>query len=316
MNIIFTVCNRTQLSNALALGVSSLRHHPDHLFYIGWADTIPLSNLPKNVKTISAEKLGVQEWGEMCARYYDFELVAASRPWFAKNILKANPECSSLTFLSPTTILYDSMQEINDPAADLFLTPNITKPLAPSKDLDDKRILNIGMFHAGSWILKPNPVTIKMLDWWTHRTIDRAKFDLCNGMCMDQLWLNYAPIWVEKTTKISHSGWHFGLHSILNKTLTEKNGNYSVENEKLISADFAGLMHFDPIWSDHVKLVNHSPVFKKLFKEYSKTVKTFDKGLPDKVPGYGMTPVISDQRLLRKKLTGKLKEITKFIDQF
>ncbi|MCF0059671.1 hypothetical protein [Dyadobacter sp. CY356] len=316
MNIVFTVCNRTQLPNALALGVSVLRHHPDYLFYIGWADKSPISNLPKNIKAISVEKLGIQEWGEMCARYYDFELVAASRPWFAKGILKANPDCSSLTFLSPTTILYDAMQEINDPAADLFLTPNITKPLAASKNLDDKRILNIGMFHSGGWALKPNPVTLKMLEWWAHRTIDRAKFDLCNGMCMDQLWLNYAPVWVEKTTKITHPGWHYGLQSILNKTLTEKNGSFSVENEKLISADFAGMTHFDPVWSNHQMLAHQSPAFKKLFKEYSETVKTFDKGLPDREPGYGKIPEISDQRLLRKNLTGKLKAITTFIDQF
>lgn len=316
MNTVFTVCNRTQLPNALALGLSVLRYHPDTLFYIGWADTLPLPAVPKGFKILAAEKLNIPEWGEMCARYYDFELVAASRPWFAKGILKASPDCSQLTFLSPTTMLFGSMQEINDPEKDLFLTPNITKPIATANHLDDKRILNIGMFHAGSWILKPNETTGKMLDWWAHRTIDRAKFDLCNGMCMDQLWLNYAPIWVEKTIKISHPGWHYGLHSVLNKSVTESNGDFFVESEKLISADFAGLMHFDPVWSDYQALLNKNLAFKKLYKTYVETVRTFDKTKTDQEPGYGMTPKISDQRLLRKNITRKLKAITKFIDQY
>jgi hypothetical protein len=316
MNIVFTVCNRTQLPNALALGTSVLRYHPDSVFYIGWADTIPLPAIPKGFKMLSAEELKISEWGEMCARYYNFELVAASRPWFAKGILKANPTCNQLTFLSPTTLLFDSMQEINDPETDLFLTTNITKPINIPSHLDDKRILNIGMFHSGSWILKPNETTGKMLDWWAHRTIDRAKFDLCNGMCMDQLWLNYAPVWVEKTIQISHPGWHYGLHSILNKSLTESSGSYSVDNEKFISADFAGLMQFDPVWSDYEALANQNAVFKKLYKTYIETVKSFDKTQANKEPGYGMIPKISDQRLFRKNITGKLKAITKFIDQY
>jgi hypothetical protein len=316
MNIVFTVCNRTQLPNALALGTSVLRYHPDFIFYIGWVDAAPLPVVPKGFKILTAEELKISEWGEMCARYYDFELVAAARPWFAKGILKANPNCNQLTFLSPTTLLFDSMHEINNPETDLFLTPNITKPISVPNHLDDKRILNIGMFHSGSWILKPNNTTSKMLDWWAHRTIDRAKFDLCNGMCMDQLWLNYAPIWVEKTVQISHPGWHYGLHSILNKSLTESNGSFLVDNEKLISVDFTGLMQFDPIWSDYAALVNQNPVFKKLHKVYIEKVKTFDKIQSGKEPGYGIIPKISDQRLLRKNLAGKLKAITKFIDQY
>jgi hypothetical protein len=133
---------------------------------------------------------------------------------------------------------------------------------------------------------------------------------------MDQLWLNYAPIWVEKTVQTSHPGWHYGLHSILNKSLAENNGSFLVENEKLISIDFAGLMQFDPIWSDYAALANQNPVFKKLHKAYIEKVKTFDKTQPGKEPGYGIIPKISDQRLLRKNITGKLKAITKFIDQY
>lgn len=316
MNIVFTVCNRSQLPNALALGSSVLRYHPDSTFYIGWVDTFPVPAVPKGIKVLPVEKLNIPEWGEMCARYYDFELVAASRPWFAKGILKNSPDCSLLTFLSPTTILFESMLEINNPAIDLFLTPTISKPLAKSDLLDDKRILNIGMFHSGSWLIRPNTATAKMLDWWSHRTIDRAKFDLCNGMCMDQLWLNYAPVWIEKTEKISHPGWHYGLHSVLNKVLVEKNDSFLVENEKLISADFAGLCQFDPIWSDYAGLLGHNSTYKKLFRQYSEKVASFDKNLPDKKPGYGIIPVISSQRLLRKNITGKLKAITKFIDQY
>ena len=314
MNIIFTVCNRLQLPNALALGASVLQFHPDSVFYIGWADTVPLPKVPNGIKLISIENIDVPEWGQMCSFYYDFEIAAASRPWFAKGILKKQKACERLTFLAPTTLLFSSTQEIGSDTAELLLTPHITKPLAESKILDDKRILNIGMFHSGSWVLKPCEQTLKLLDWWSHRTIDRAKFDLCNGMCMDQLWLNYAQIWVKNTTQIQHDGWHYGLHSVLNKNLKEESGSFFVEDEKLISIDFAGLDNYHPVWSEHTGLINQNNVFKKLFDQYQHSLKKYEKINGE--PGFGRPSSISSQRVLRRNIAGKLKAITKFVDQF
>lgn len=316
MNIVFTVCNRSQLPNAIALGMSVLKYNADYTFYIGWADTLPLPVLPAGLMGFSVETANIPDWGQMCARYYDFELIPASRPWFARAIIKANPDCTRLLFLSATTQLYGSLQEILPSKSELLLTPNISKPLNPSEILDDKRILNVGMFHAGSWAIKPSVVTMNMLNWWAHRTIDRAKFDLCNGMCMDQLWLNYGPVWVPDTKQVDHPGWHYGLHAILNKSLGMSDGVYTVDGENLITIDFAGLTHFDPVWSDHIELAGLNTVFQRLFKEYLVTVKSFDKGLPKGTPGYGKVPQINEKRLVRKNIVNKLKSITKFIDQY
>ncbi|SEI54421.1 hypothetical protein SAMN04487995_1268 [Dyadobacter koreensis] len=314
MNIIFTVCNRLQLPNAMALGTSVLQFHPDSVFYIGWADTVPLPKLQNGIKLISVEDIDVPEWGQMCSNYYDFEIVAAARPWFAKGILKKQKACEKLTFLAPTTLLFSSTQEIGNESAELLLTPHITKPLVNSKILDDKRVLNIGMFHSGSWVIKPGEETSKLLDWWSHRTIDRAKFDLCNGMCMDQLWLNYAPVWVKNTVQIQHAGWHYGLHSVLNKNLKEENGSFFVDDEKLISVDFAGLGNYHPVWSEHTRLVNQNNVFKKLLDKYQHSLKKYEKINGE--PGFGRPSHISSRRVLRRNIAGKLKAITKFVDQF
>lgn len=303
-----------QLPNAMALGTSVLQFHPDSVFYIGWADTVPLPKLQNGIKLISVEDIDVPEWGQMCSNYYDFEIVAAARPWFAKGILKKQKACEKLTFLAPTTLLFSSTQEIGNESAELLLTPHITKPLVNSKILDDKRVLNIGMFHSGSWVIKPGEETSKLLDWWSHRTIDRAKFDLCNGMCMDQLWLNYAPVWVKNTVQIQHAGWHYGLHSVLNKNLKEENGSFFVDDEKLISVDFAGLGNYHPVWSEHTRLVNQNNVFKKLLDKYQHSLKKYEKINGE--PGFGRPSHISSRRVLRRNIAGKLKAITKFVDQF
>lgn len=316
MNIIYTVCNRINLAHALALADSVLLHQPNHTFYLCWVDNTPIQ-VPAHVKLLPIEQAEIPAWNSMEAQYYNFELLAACRPWFALALLRRHPDCENLVFLAPSVLLVKPFEDVINLSSDIHLTPNIKKPLAPSRILDDKRILNIGMFHSGSWMLRPGEKTLKMLNWWSARTVDRAEFDLCNGKNMDQLWLNYTLVWIPETTQIAHPGWHYGLHSILNNDLQMRNGDYHIEGKPLISLDFAGLDFFDPVWSDHITLMPVNNAFHALFNSYKKTLDKYKNLLPaDLVPGYGKAVKIRENRILRNNLAARLKSITAFIDQF
>ncbi|SDG80681.1 hypothetical protein SAMN04487996_12387 [Dyadobacter soli] len=317
MNIIYTVCNRTNLAHALALADSVLQHQPDDVFYIGLVDSLPTDKLPERVKLIPVSELAIPDFNGMAADYYDFELLPAARPWFALGLLQKHPECVRLTFLSPTVILKKSFDSLLDPDSEMFLTPNISAPLKQSPILDDKRILNAGMFHSGSWTLRPSEKTTAALEWWAKRTIDRAHFDLCNGMNTDQLWLNYMPVWIPALKTLHNPGWHYGLNAVLNKNLTANGNDYKVDGQPLISLDFAGLGHFDPIWSDHAALVTENKVFQALFMEYQRIVIRKKQELEfSGEPAFGKYADILPNRLMRKGIAAKLKELTTYIDQF
>ncbi|MCE7040073.1 hypothetical protein [Dyadobacter sp. CY312] len=315
MNIIFTVCNRTSLSNALALANSAVQY-TGSVFYLCWVDTIEITNLPSNIRLLPVSSVQLPQWKEMTALYYDFELLPACRPWFAKHLLNIHPDVNTLTFLSPTVFLYHSLSDIIATDGGMLVTPHITGALERSPILDDKRILNVGMFHAGSWTLNRSAQTLQFLDWWAERTIDRAQFDLCNGMCMDQLWLNFVLVRVHNARQLTHPGWHYGLHSVLNKVIELRGDKYFVSGKPLISADFAGLEFFDPVWSDHAPLLAQSGQFKQLYADYKKVVNSFRKDVPLGKPGFGRIPDIKPNRLLRKKLANNIKSVTRFIDQF
>ncbi|WP_426291721.1 hypothetical protein ACN9ML_16220 [Dyadobacter endophyticus] len=317
MNIIYTVCNRTNLAHALALADSVLQHQPDDVFYLGLVDSISINNLPEHVNLLPVAALAIPGWDTMVADYYDFELLPACRPWFALEILKKHTECRQLTFLAPTVQLKKTFNSLLDAGSEMFLTPNISVPLKKSPILDDKRILNAGMYHSGSWTLRPSEKTTPVLEWWAQRTIDRANFDLCNGMNTDQLWLNYVPVWVPATQTLHNPGWHYGLNAVLNKMLVAKNDDYEVDGQPLISLDFAGLGHFDPIWSDHAGLVAENKAFQTLFMEYQRIVvkKRYDLEVSGQ-PAFGKHADILPNRLMRKGIAAKLKELTRYIDQF
>lgn len=317
MNIIFTVCNRNTLAGAQVLAETVIRYQPDSIMYLCWVDTCALPALPDTIQVIDVSDVRIPGFKEMCDRYYDFELVAACRPWFALHIFgNRSIEFDTLTFLAPSSMLVRGIVPMPQ-EFDLCLTPNITGPLPRDPRLDDKRILNVGMFYSGAWSVRKSEATEKMLQWWASRTFDRAKFDLCNGMCMDQLWLNYAPVWVPQTTMRSNPGWQFGLRSVLSNPLKVVNGIYYAGDEPLISLDFTGLITFDPVWSDHVGLLSENRAFEKLFKEYKKKVEAAKVEIvAGKMGGYGIFPKISEHRLLRKRVAALLYTAVGYIDRF
>ena len=316
MNIIYTVCNRSSLPHALALGESVRQHQPDDIFYIGWVDNIPTPSLPDFFRIIPVTSLDIPSWAEMINHYYDFELLAACRPWFAKKILEVNPLYHRLTFFAPTVLLLQPVESIIGGQAEIFLTPHITHPLSKPSPLEDKRILNIGMFHAGSWSIRKSEQTLDFLNWWAVRTLDRAKFDLCEGMCMDQLWLNFAPVRIYKWKKISEPTWHYGLHRFVNNPLELANGQFTINDNSLLTVDFAGLLFFDPIWSDYAGLASGNTAFTQLLSHYRKIIAETGKIPLSGVPGYGRVAKIKASRILRNKLASKLNDITEYIDQY
>jgi hypothetical protein len=316
MNIIFTVCNRTNLAHALALADSALRTQPQHIFYLGWVDPQPLKALPEHIKVLPVAEAGITAWERMEAGYFDVELLPACRPWFALALLKKHTDCRTLTFLAPTVRLFADYLS-TWPQADFLLSPNITTPLAPSRILDDKRILNIGMFHAGSWALQPTEETVNTLHWWASRTADRAKFDLCEGMNLDQLWLNYVPVWIPKSLILRNAGWHFGLHNLLNRRLSQESGKWTVDGTALISVDFAGLDYFDPVWSNHAALISESPVFQSMFETDQRNLAPIDRFTTlENQPSFGKTLIVKKNRIFRNNLSAKLRKLTQYIDQF
>ncbi len=310
MNMIFTVCNRLTLANALVLADSVNRYEPDTFFCLCWVDTQPVPMLSSDIRIIEVSEVVVPGWKEMCQYYFDFELLAASRPWFASFLFVMEPEIEILTFLAPTTWLLGSIGSVPSDV-DLVLTPNILRPLSANTKLDDKRILNIGMFNAGAWSLRKSENTTDFLIWWSNRTFDRAKFDLCNGMCMDQLWLNYAPVWIPKTNFRRDSSWHYGLRSVPDHHLVSNGEAYWVGNERLISLDFSGLAGFDPVWSTHSSLLSVNTLFRSLFKEYQRKVRAIGIPVTDIASGYGKVAV---RNIFRERIIALANRAIGFID--
>lgn len=315
MTCFFTVCDRKQLPEALALGESIRANHSDARFVIGLADRLNLSNTIGKTEIITADQLKISALAEMSNRYYDFEFVHAVRPWFARHLIEQSSPEIDLVFLAPTTQLYQPIDNVLALSGDFLLSPNITQRLPESANLDDKRILNIGMFHSNAWVARKTPDVVKMLDWWCERTIDRAFFDLCNGMCLDQLWLNYAPIHVKNWRLIRNPIWHVGLHNALLHPVKMVNDTQMVGNDRVLTIDFAGIQGFHPVWSDHSQIISDNHGWSVLIRNYREMIKKNRSPAYTGLSGYGKPAPISPARNFRKSVKSELDQIIRLIDK-
>ncbi len=316
MKITYTVCNRDQLPHALCLGESLFAHNPDRKFVLGWVDPAPLPALPEWVQLVRVESVRIPGWETMVSNYYSYELVAACRPFFGQHLLREYPACTELIFLSPTTFVLQSLDSVIEPGAFMQLTPHQVRPRMDSEVLDDKGILNIGMYTSGGWIMQPDGQQDRLFDWWCARTQSRGYFNLCEGMCMDQLWLNYVPIYFDKIKTIRSESWRIGLYNFLGLEISAKKYSYYVQTEKLLSVDFAGLEGYDPIWSNYEELSKKNPVWKDLRKKYREKVGAFQLESKDGNSPYGKPIEIKSYRSSRKKGINFLKRLIAQIENF
>lgn len=316
VNIIYTVCNRKEIAGALLLGAQVKNLMPATKFIIGWVDEGIVPDLPDYIEIISILDTKPDAWNERCARYYEFELVAACRPTFALHILTRYTNTQHLSFLSPNTTLYQPFDHFLTRSEHLLLSPHTVNPLKNESGPDDKKILNIGIFHSGGWIMRRSDETLSFLEWWANRTIDRAHFDLCNGMCMDQLWLNYAPVLLPSFYAIPETSWRLGLHNAAAVRFGKDGDILLVDGKPLISADFSGLSSFHPVWSDFRESIYRYPVFIALYRNYLASLKPLRVQKHNGPAAFGKPTPLKPFRNQRKQMSAGLKSLNHYIETF
>ncbi len=289
---------------------------PGTRFVIGWIDEDTPHGLPEHIEIIPCHIFADHHWAQMCARYTDIELAAACRPLLGLTLAERSGEGEQVTFLSPTTSLYRSFDHLDGTRAPMFLSPNIAVPTRPGPGPDDKRILNIGMFHSGAWGLRASEETRRFLTWWSGRTRDRAFLDLCHGMCLDQLWLNYAPVLLDAPLIVRHPAWHIGLHNLSAIRLEYGEDACLADGLPLVSADFCGMTGFHPVWTDHAAAGLAHPAFARLFRRYTADLEAYESYRIPGLPAFGRPLTAPPFRNLRRSLKSNLERLNEFIDTF
>src|ERR1700694_1523617 len=199
MKICFTVCTLNRLGQIKMLADSVLKHNPEYHFFACLADEINGRIDPGsfgNVKFVAFSDLPVDGKINLTERYDVFELSCALKPFFARYLVdKYQPEF--LIYLDTDICVYGSFEPIESALSlhSIVITPHFSAPVPDDGKFPLERdVLNSGLYNGGFVAVKSGLQSSYFLTWWQERLFDQCYNNVCEGMMVDQLWLNLVPV--------------------------------------------------------------------------------------------------------------------------
>ena len=324
MKLIYTVCTANYLYQALTLGESLQKTNPDYELIIGLADELPVIDFEIPYQLISIKDLNFPHLEEYHQKYSTLELACACKPIFALHILEKYPDIETLIYCDTDIYFYNRLVQIEEylQEKDIILTPHITQEIQLTEKWNEKEILNAGLYNAGFIAVKRSENTFRFLNWWKSHLKDYGFYDFCQGMGVDQLCLNFVPIFFENVLIDYNPTHNMAYWNLRERALTFENNQYIVNHKfPLIYFHFSG---YNPenqkVLSRHIDLKKSkdNTVLNAILAEYHHALlKNHYDLLKNFVPKFGVyTPPPKTKNTIVKFIEKASWKVINFIENY
>lgn len=279
MKLAFTICSNNYLAQAKILGDSLFDKNPDYRFIIGLCDELSEDvdySFFKNIEIIPVSQINIYCFEEIIKKYDIIELNTSIKPSFFKYFISKYENLETIIYFDPDIQIFNNLILIEKylKEDDVLLTPHLLNPisvddLSPSENL----FLNYGIYNLGFLALNPRSKnTLNLLDWWEEKTLKIGFSRVSEGLFVDQLWINLAPIFFNKVKVIYEFGFNvapWNLHE--RNTINKDNDEYVMEdNSKLVFYHFSSYNYTKPdLFSKHYNRYNSVLLSKEIFELYN-----------------------------------------------
>ncbi len=254
MTIAFTICSINYLAQARTLGDSLKATNPDVQFYIGLVDKLDGVRFDEQYTPaypmIEIDKIDIQGFDEMAARYDITELNTAVKPFYFTYFFKKFPEAKNVIYFDPDIIVFQPINELLQslqryPAV---LTPHINTPIDDRLKPNELDHLNTGIYNLGFVAFARTDATLSFIRWWEEKLRYECLIDLCNGLFVDQNWMNFLPVFVPETFIERKPGYNAAYWNLHERRFSHDGSRYYVnEDYPLIFFHYSG---YDPAKPD------------------------------------------------------------------
>jgi hypothetical protein len=254
MKIVFTLCSNNYLAQAKTLGDSVGHTNPDYKFFIGLTDKISDEiDYPTDIThtIVLSDEIGIPNFDTLWGKYSIIEFNTCVKPFYFQYFINQFPDIEYIFYLDPDTFVYGNLNIIEQEFGEngrTLLTPHITKPIK----LDDKipkenQFLIYGIYNLGFLGFKYPQQNSKLLEWWQERTYHLGYGRPNEGLFVDQLWLNFAPVFFDEVVISKHPGLNMAPWNLHERSLTETNNTYFVNDVfPLIFYHFSNYNYTEP----------------------------------------------------------------------
>lgn len=236
MTLAFTICSVNYLAQARTLGDSLQQTNPDWQFVIGLVDDLQTASLPADLlpayPMLEVAALNIPDFAGMCARYDITELNTAVKPFFIEHFFQSSPRPDAVIYFDPDIIVFQPLTRLANALEtnSLVLTPHTIAPSPDWETPNEQEHLNTGIFNLGFIGLRNDPTARQFVAWWQQRLIYECRIDLCEGLFVDQHWVNFAPIYYDNVLIEKHKGYNVAYWNIHERTLIEQGDHWFVQD--------------------------------------------------------------------------------------
>ncbi|TLU99173.1 glycosyl transferase [Dyadobacter luticola] len=313
MTIAFTICSINYLAQARTLGDSLKSTNPDVLFFIGLVDSLQgvtfEPSYAHDFPMIEIDKIEIRDFQEMADRYNITELNTAVKPFYFIYFFKHYPEADNVIYFDPDIIVFQPLTELLGSLKKhkAVVTPHINTPINDRLTPNELHHLNTGVYNLGFVALARSEEILKFVSWWEEKLRFECLIDLCNGLFVDQNWMNFLPLFVENTHIERNPGYNAAYWNLHERTFSEDNHTHFVnENNPLIFFHYSG---YDPAkpdilskYQDRFELKNR-PDLTALFALYRNSLISNGNAYYRKYPcSYIKPPTVRRYQRVRKML--------------
>ncbi|MBO0952417.1 glycosyl transferase [Fibrella forsythiae] len=236
MTLAFTICSVNYLAQARTLGDSLKQTNPDWQFVIGLVDDLKAANLPAHLlpdyPMLEVATIGIPDFAGMCSRYDITELNTAVKPFFIDYFFNSESNPGAVIYFDPDIIVFQPLTRLADSlkTSSLVLTPHTIAPTPDWETPNEQNHLNTGIFNLGFIGLRNDATARQFVDWWKQRLTYECRIDLCEGLFVDQHWVNFAPVYHDNVLIEKHKGYNVAYWNIHERIVVKQNDNWYIQN--------------------------------------------------------------------------------------
>jgi hypothetical protein len=248
--IAFTCCSNNYLAQASILAETLKKENPNYKFYVflvdRYSNKINYEDFPFTI--IQFEELPIQDVDFMISNYNVIELNTSVKATAFKYLFK-HFSPSLILFFDPDIYVFSKLDIIEQylETNEIVLTPHITAPINQGANPNENVFLNFGIYNLGFIGLKNSPNTNDFLNWWESKLLAQCKINPCQGIFVDQLWINHAPIFFQNVFVTKHLGLNIAPWNLHERTVTKSQNKLTVNNDfDLIFFHFSDYNYLNP----------------------------------------------------------------------
>jgi hypothetical protein len=322
--IIFTLCSNNYLAQAKSLGDSLIKHNPDYKFIIGlvdeFSDEIDYSFF-QPFTIIPVEKIGIPGFDDLWKKYSIVEFNTSVKASYFKYIFNTYSSVETICYLDPDIIIYHSLEILEDAFLnhDILLTPHILSPIETDNHQPSENVfLNFGLYNLGFLGVNRNCIKNGFLDWWEKRIVSAGFHDTLNGFFVDQLWINFVPLFYNQVKIFRDSGLNAAPWNLHERTIKEIKGNEikMMDDSPLYFYHFSTYSFNEPEkmskYYDRYNFETH-PELKSIYGDYHDTL------IKNKIEALSIIPCAyleKQKKYLDSQIVAQKKKLAKLKSQF